>query len=330
MKRRSGIALIRCAAAILLLAASAATCLARGPWVSLQNCRYLLKRANDGDSFHVSVSGKEYIFRLYFVDTPETDTEFRDRVEEQAKYFGLTVAETVRLGELAKVYTREKLSGPFVVRTCWEDAMGRSRLPRFYAIVQTNNGDLAEQLVENGLARIHGRSASPEGITSARREWQKLVRLERKAKQEKVGGWGATEGRMMARAQTPESAQGVDPFEAFFHSQRTEPDQMTSSSVTNAWPFASPGPAPSVNSTIAPTTASAPPARNPHQTEAANQQAKLDINTASEAELENLPGIGPVLAARIIAGRPFKSADELRNVKGIGDKRYEQLRPYFN
>src|SRR5579864_1454124 len=159
---------------------------ARGPWVTLDNCHYLTKRPNDGDSFHVSANGKEYIFRLYFVDAPETDTEFRDRVEEQAKYFGITVEQNTQVGLLAKAYTREKLSGPFSVRTCWEDAMGRSRMQRFYAMVQTNNGDLSEQLVENGLARIHGIQASPEGLTSARQEWQKLVTLERKAKREKV------------------------------------------------------------------------------------------------------------------------------------------------
>ena len=58
---------------------------------------------------------------------------------------------------------------------------------------------------------------------------------------------------------------------------------------------------------------------------------KLDINTASATELENLPGVGPVLAERIVAARPFKSADDLRNVKGIGSrKKYEQIRAYFN
>lgn len=286
---------------------------ARGPWVTLENCHYLSKRANDGDSFHVSANGKEYIFRLYFVDAPETDTEFRDRVEEQAKYFGITVEQNVAVGILAKAYTREKLSAPFSVRTCWEDAMGRSRMQRFYAMVQTNNGDLGEQLVENGMARIHGIQASPQGLTSARQEWQKLETLERKAKREKVGGWEAAEGRMATRAQSPQSAEGVDPFNAFFH-----PDKGSQTEAAQAAPV----PAGSASSTSAPGVA---PTESPIAV-----TNKSDINTASEAEIENLPGIGPVMAQRIIVARPFKSADDLRDVKGIGDKKYEKLRPYFN
>src|ERR1043166_6060030 len=88
-------------------------CYGRGEFEMLQNCRYLLKRANDGDSFHVSVNGKEYLFRLYYVDAPETDTEFPDRVDTQAKYFGLTGSQTLQLGEAAKNFTRERLSQPF-------------------------------------------------------------------------------------------------------------------------------------------------------------------------------------------------------------------------
>ncbi len=58
----------------------------------------------------------------------------------------------------------------------------------------------------------------------------------------------------------------------------------------------------------------------------------LDINRASAAELELLPGIGPVLAGRIVEYRKlrgrFQSVDELLDVPGIGPKRLEQIRPY--
>ncbi|HEX4638707.1 MAG TPA: helix-hairpin-helix domain-containing protein [Chthoniobacterales bacterium] len=53
------------------------------------------------------------------------------------------------------------------------------------------------------------------------------------------------------------------------------------------------------------------------------------MNTATEEQLDALPSIGPALAGKIIAARPFKSADDLRHVKGIGDIRYAKIRPYF-
>jgi competence protein ComEA len=45
--------------------------------------------------------------------------------------------------------------------------------------------------------------------------------------------------------------------------------------------------------------------------------ALIDVNKAPQSELEALPGIGPVLAKEIVAGRPFKSVDELENLKGM-------------
>ncbi|PYJ42669.1 MAG: hypothetical protein DME80_10970 [Verrucomicrobia bacterium] len=56
---------------------------------------------------------------------------------------------------------------------------------------------------------------------------------------------------------------------------------------------------------------------------------RIDVNTATEKELTTVPGIGHVMAARIIAARPFRSADDLKRVSGIGDKKYTQIRPYF-
>ncbi len=52
----------------------------------------------------------------------------------------------------------------------------------------------------------------------------------------------------------------------------------------------------------------------------------VNLNTATQAELETLPGIGKVLAGNIIGQRPFKSVDELDNVPGIGEKRLEAVR----
>ncbi len=58
-------------------------------------------------------------------------------------------------------------------------------------------------------------------------------------------------------------------------------------------------------------------------------EGTLDLNTATEEELQTIKGIGPVLAARIIAGRPYKTVDDLLKVKGIGPKRLEKFRRYF-
>jgi len=56
----------------------------------------------------------------------------------------------------------------------------------------------------------------------------------------------------------------------------------------------------------------------------------VDINTAGAGELERLPGIGPVLAQDIIVYRKnrggFKAIDELKNVKGIGNKKFEKIK----
>jgi endonuclease YncB( thermonuclease family) len=119
-------------------------------WIVLENCRLISNPANDGDSFHASAGAKEYIFRLYMVDAPETDEMTPRRLVEQAKYFAITVPQAIEVGRAAKEFTREKLSEPFIIFTHMSDAMGQSRLERFYAFVQTKDGDLGEQLVRNG------------------------------------------------------------------------------------------------------------------------------------------------------------------------------------
>jgi competence protein ComEA len=59
----------------------------------------------------------------------------------------------------------------------------------------------------------------------------------------------------------------------------------------------------------------------------------LNINIATQNELESLPGIGPVIAQRIILYRqevgPFEKIDDIQAVKGIGDAIFAQIRDYI-
>ena len=54
----------------------------------------------------------------------------------------------------------------------------------------------------------------------------------------------------------------------------------------------------------------------------------VNINTASEEELESVPGVGPARAAQIIAGRPYESVDELQKIAGISGKTFDSLLPF--
>jgi competence protein ComEA len=59
--------------------------------------------------------------------------------------------------------------------------------------------------------------------------------------------------------------------------------------------------------------------------------APINLNTATSAELEKLPGVGPAMALRIVEYRQknngFKKLEDLMQVKGIGEKTFLKLKP---
>ena len=61
---------------------------------------------------------------------------------------------------------------------------------------------------------------------------------------------------------------------------------------------------------------------------------KINLNTASAEELDELPGVGPVLAGRIIDYREqnggFQSLEQLKNVSGIGEAVFEKLKDFIS
>lgn len=56
-------------------------------------------------------------------------------------------------------------------------------------------------------------------------------------------------------------------------------------------------------------------------------QKLIDLNAASEKELESIKGVGPATAKKIIAGRPYKSVDELSKA-GLSTKQVEAMKPF--
>src|SRR5207253_1943717 len=132
---------------------------ARGEdWITLENCRLVPSEANDGDSFHVRANDKEYIFRLYLVDAPETDAANPARLIEQAKYFGISVLQVIELGEAAKLFVEEKLAEPFTVFTRMSNAMGRSNIERFMRSCRRRKAISA-----NNWSRTASRESTEEG-----------------------------------------------------------------------------------------------------------------------------------------------------------------------
>ncbi|HBA85959.1 MAG TPA: hypothetical protein DCZ95_17890 [Verrucomicrobia bacterium] len=159
-------------------------------WRTYENCVLVPSDGNDGDSFHVRYNKRRYLFRLYFVDCPESENSLPERVAEQAAYFGIDDKSAVQVGKQAKKFTEKFLADGFTVYSKLADARGRSDKDRDYAVVVVGSQDLAVELVRNGLARIHGVGIDLEDGTPEKTVWWRLKTAEREAQKAKAGAWG--------------------------------------------------------------------------------------------------------------------------------------------
>lgn len=173
------------------------------PWTMIGGCSLVAWEGNDGDSFLVECPGQKpgkevsRVFRLYYVDTPESEDSLPERLEEQRAYWDLPDIRTVvKMGEAAKRFSRQFLAGGFCVHTLWEDAMGRTARGRQFAMVSVDGNDLGLALVRNGLARVYGKTPEAEVLDGAGGYrsgpgdwWGRLRQAEALAKRERKGCW---------------------------------------------------------------------------------------------------------------------------------------------
>lgn len=94
---------------------------------------------------------------------------------------------------------------------------------------------------------------------------------------------------------------------------------------TEEWERVMSGPGEPSTETETATPVTAPQALETPAATEVSAAGGLNINTATQAELESLPGIGPALAKRIIAGRPYRELGDLDRVRGLGVRKLEAL-----
>lgn len=172
-----------------------------GGYEVYRGCTLVENRQNDGDSFLVELpTGREEIFRLNFVDTPESafrsyangETNYR-RIHDQATDLGgITDPQAVKLGEQAKHFSLGLLANhPFTIFTAWDSPFHDHR---YHAHIEVQpNGEprwLHQLLVEQGFVRLITKPADLPDGTPAAKEKEHLRNMEREAKRKKAGAWG--------------------------------------------------------------------------------------------------------------------------------------------
>lgn len=299
----------------------------RAEWLELDGCRLAKNEANDGDSFHVMHCGREYVFRLYFVDAPETSELIPSRVGEQAEVFGVARDKVLKAGKQAGNFTGKRLSEKFKVTTRWEDARGMSKGGRHYAFVETGDGeDLGELLLAAGWARSYGMKAATKRLTAAQLQ-ERYDRLEKKARRSKVGIWGGGAGSVELEEVGVAESSGANEDGLSSVMGNVMDEAMASAALAGETDANSDDA--TADASGSPPSAAKVEAETKPETKPPIKDSKIDINTATKEQLIALPGIGEKTAEAIIAARPFAGSFDLLRVNGVTPATLKQIYPYL-
>lgn len=259
---------------------------AQTPLERLQNLRLLDDRAFDADSFHVTDGTSNYHLRLYLVDAPETEASDATMARR--------VREQTRYFGLPSAEETLSLGKAAAERT-------RELLSQpftAYTVGTSGLGRSTEPRIYAYVVTAEGRDLGEQLVAEG---WARAQGMGR------VNYAGVTQAEQRARLADLELSAALGRLGVWAKSDPTRllalrAEERRESGELAAISAASSGAAP------------------------ASDGAPIDLNTATEAQLQSLPGIGPALAKRIVEARPFATVDDLTRVRGIGPAVMERIR----
>ena len=262
--------------------------------IQLKNCTLVKTDWADGDSFRVKdADGKQYTFRLYCVDCLEShvnDTTDARRLRAQRRYFGIA-----RYGGSAttSIVAAKKLGKQAA-------ALIEQKLQTPFTV----HTSFADGRGDGKFKRFYAFITTSSGKDLG----EQLVRLGL------ARAFGVYRKNPQGRSQA-EQRDWLKDIELQAAARKagvwalTDWDSLPIERQTEREEIAE----------LALATQGAP----------LDTDTKINLNSAARDELMRLPGIGEVMANRIIERRPYKSIDSLTKVDGVGDKSLKKLRPYL-